>query len=316
MDARLLLITTNASLPYQFIQSLIAHKKPLPDLVLLCQFIQPCFEDPHPLSETIIVPGDHSVTTLCFEHNIKMIKTHSVDDFEVTLSKLIDDYQIDLLLSICCPVKIPSSPVAKINHHGYNLHPSRLPLFKGPTPLFWQLRAGLQVLGVSLHTLTDKFDSGLLVAQTDFKFSNGSSYHQIETIIARLGAGMVCDLRENIARHHPVTPISTYEKTESYQSFPLQKDYLVDAIWTARHAFNFIRGARPNPTAIPFQYKLKNGHIDLYGATKIIPRPVLATAQKTTATHPQVDNKHRLIINFSDQEILFEKNQYRFSINK
>ena len=41
-----------------------------------------------------------------------------------------------------------------------NLHPSILPLYRGPVPTYWQIRNGEQLTGFTLHTVAPKIDAG------------------------------------------------------------------------------------------------------------------------------------------------------------
>jgi methionyl-tRNA formyltransferase len=41
-----------------------------------------------------------------------------------------------------------------------NLHPSLLPAYRGPAPLFWMARQGETQAGVTLHFLDEGLDTG------------------------------------------------------------------------------------------------------------------------------------------------------------
>ena len=45
----------------------------------------------------------------------------------------------------------------------FNIHFGLLPMFKGPSPVFWQLKLGCEKIGVSIHRLSTKFDEGPVV---------------------------------------------------------------------------------------------------------------------------------------------------------
>ena len=57
----------------------------------------------------------------------------------------------------------------------YNLHPSLLPQYRGPTPLFWQLRQGETETGVTLHKMCAGIDTGDIVAQQRLLIDDGIS---------------------------------------------------------------------------------------------------------------------------------------------
>lgn len=45
----------------------------------------------------------------------------------------------------------------------YNIHFGPLPSFRGPSPVFWQLKQGQKELGLAIHELSDKMDAGDIV---------------------------------------------------------------------------------------------------------------------------------------------------------
>jgi methionyl-tRNA formyltransferase len=53
----------------------------------------------------------------------------------------------------------------KISGHGLNLHPSLLPSYRGATPVPHQILDGVKESGITIIEMTDKFDSGPIVAQ-------------------------------------------------------------------------------------------------------------------------------------------------------
>ncbi|MDO6424421.1 methionyl-tRNA formyltransferase [Saccharophagus degradans] len=59
-------------------------------------------------------------------------------------------------------------PVEIIQHFGghfYNVHASLLPNYKGPAPLYWQLRNREEQTAITIHAVTAQIDSGEIVAR-------------------------------------------------------------------------------------------------------------------------------------------------------
>ncbi len=73
----------------------------------------------------------------------------------------------------------------------YNLHPSLLPGYRGPAPLFWQRRLGEEQTGVTLHRMTPAVDAGEIVAQVGVPLPDGSSAAQADALTAQVGAGLM-----------------------------------------------------------------------------------------------------------------------------
>ena len=76
----------------------------------------------------------------------------------------LDRIEPDLLLLACLPHVVGRATRETARLGALNLHPSALPRFRGPDPVFWQLRAGASRAGVTVHVATDDVDAGPIVA--------------------------------------------------------------------------------------------------------------------------------------------------------
>jgi methionyl-tRNA formyltransferase len=66
--------------------------------------------------------------------------------------------------------------------HALNLHPSPLPIGRGPYPLFRAILDGYESWGVTAHVLADGFDTGDILAQETFALDRFESH---ETLLAK-----------------------------------------------------------------------------------------------------------------------------------
>jgi methionyl-tRNA formyltransferase len=57
---------------------------------------------------------------------------------------------------------------------GLNVHPGRLPEERGPSPLFWALKAGRTKLGFAIHVLDEGEDTGDVVARGEYEIEPGT----------------------------------------------------------------------------------------------------------------------------------------------
>lgn len=74
---------------------------------------------------------------------------------------------------------------------GLNLHPGRLPAERGPSPLFWALKAGRTTVGYSLHVLNEREDAGDIVAEGELSFLPGTDGQEILKMCAEAAAPLV-----------------------------------------------------------------------------------------------------------------------------
>lgn len=144
----------------------------------------------------------------------------------------------DFIFVACFPEKLPAVTRQWPRHKSINLHPSLLPKYRGPDPIFWQLRHNETQTGISLHELSEQWDAGAILHQQDVAFPAGASRAELNTLLAQQGA---------LAFIHLITKgtLSAREQDATQASyFPLatENDYLIDPDWTAEQTNNFIRG--------------------------------------------------------------------------
>ncbi len=120
----------------------------------------------------------------------------------------------------------------------YNLHPSLLPRYRGPDPLFWQFHAGEAGFGVTLHRVSPTVDGGGVVAQRRMQVAAGATRVEVEGVLAGIGAGLFGEcLATGRFRSSPQD-----EARATCFGAPRSIDYRLHTSWTVERAFRFIAG--------------------------------------------------------------------------
>jgi methionyl-tRNA formyltransferase len=140
----------------------------------------------------------------------------------------------------CWPERIPAALLERPRHGFLNLHPSLLPAYRGPHPLFWALRDGRRESGVTVHWMNAELDRGDIAAQAPLAFPEGVGPAVLAHAAGELGAtllvGVLQQIAAGIAEHHP------QPSGGSYQPAPRPADFMLETTWSAQHAYNFMRG--------------------------------------------------------------------------
>lgn len=193
-----------------------------------------------------------------------------------------------VIVVACWHTRLPDPLLAIPVWGGWNIHPSLLPAFRGPTPLFWQRRAGLENGGVTIHGMVHQWDAGDIYAQAPLAFIEGATMEQLDQQTGTVGGALLVSLLAEMAvgRAKP-TP---QPKGGSYQSFPTVAEFVVPTAWQARHAWNFMRAAES--FGIPFTIQGKSGSIVAHRAIAfhpdtIIPEPLLFSTSPEVAVQFQ-----------------------------
>ncbi len=147
----------------------------------------------------------------------------------------------DFILVACFPFRLSEYFIRWPDLGCLNIHPSLLPQYRGPDPLFWQLHNNESQTGVSLHMVTSHMDAGPVVSQRIFSFKDGATRYDLETSLAKKGAELFTSLlTKNITQS--ITGEAQDESNASYFPIPTNKDYEISLEWSSRQAFNFIKG--------------------------------------------------------------------------
>lgn len=147
------------------------------------------------------------------------------------------------ILVACFPRRLPEALCAVATQDCLNLHPSLLPRYRGPTPLFWQLRAGERETGVTLHRVRPRIDAGEIVLQARASLPDGATGTQANQLLAARGARLFMDAMALYRSGEP--PLRAQEEAaSSYDGSPGDADFRVSSAWSARRVFNFVRGTK------------------------------------------------------------------------
>lgn len=139
----------------------------------------------------------------------------------------------------CFPRRIPPELLGVPPLGFLNLHPSALPAYRGPAPIFWQLRDGLTRLGLTVHLMDEGFDTGPTLAQSWLELADGMRAGELDTACGDQGGRLLVQAARSLfaasARPHP------QPGDGSYQPWPRAHDFRIEPGWTVRRAFNFLR---------------------------------------------------------------------------
>jgi methionyl-tRNA formyltransferase len=68
----------------------------------------------------------------------------------------------------------------------FNIHPGRLPQYRGASPIFWQLKNGEEILGITIHFLNESYDAGKIVWSREIRNEPHLSYGLAELIFSNV----------------------------------------------------------------------------------------------------------------------------------
>ncbi len=100
-----------------------------------------------------------------------------------------------------------------------NVHPSLLPKYRGPLPLFWALKNKERTTGVSIHYMDEGIDSGDIIVQRPFSIGRWETESSLRRKAAELSVPLVVQTVDLIRRGGgPRVPQTASDAT--YYSYP------------------------------------------------------------------------------------------------
>jgi len=183
-----------------------------------------------------------SIQSLAFDNSIPLIKLNEkLTDVVLQISS----YQPDIILVSCYSRLVPQSILSLAKTGSFNLHPSLLPKFRGPTPLFWQFHEGISDFGITLHRMNAKFDTGNILSQKKVEMHEGINKYDATTLLANAGSNLILGFLNDVSNNNTHEVVQD-NALSSYQSYPTENDYNVSTMWTAKRIYNFINAYKGN----------------------------------------------------------------------
>ena len=180
--------------------------------------------------------SQHKIIEICNRNDIPIC--FFTGDIE-SLQLFLYDKSADVFLLACYPRKLPNSIVGIANRRCINIHPSKLPKYRGADPIFWQLREGESETGVTLHDVTEKLDSGDILKFEKIPYPPGARLDEIQSIVLD---GAICALQQllEIPENEWQTEAQD-SRAATWHQAPCDEDYSINSEVTTRVAFNFVR---------------------------------------------------------------------------
>jgi len=114
-----------------------------------------------------IISNHKTLENIANQFNIEYIHLDlkNKDDAEKQLHKILEKYNIDLIVLARYMQIIPDSIVDLYNERMINIHHSFLPAFKGSKPYLKAWNRGVKLIGATSHYVTKELDEGPIISQ-------------------------------------------------------------------------------------------------------------------------------------------------------
>jgi methionyl-tRNA formyltransferase len=164
------------------------------------------------------------------------------------VQRLGETHRADVLLSAGYPRLLPAALLERFRYGGLNVHPSLLPAYRGPSPVFWQIALGEERSGVTVHRMVAQVDGGPILSQQEARIGSEETTGELFLRLARLAASLVVEtldrLEAGTTRERPQDP-----RAGSAQRRARPDDSRIDWSRGAAEVARLVRACSPAPGA-------------------------------------------------------------------
>lgn len=116
------------------------------------------------------------------------VLTVTKKDFVTKLQQAIKKYGATIGLMVTFTYKLPAAVYNLPPDGFFNMHPGPLPGYRGPDPVFWQIKNQESYAGIAIHKVDDDFDTGNMVLSDKIRLAATDTYGILSTKLAELAA--------------------------------------------------------------------------------------------------------------------------------
>ena len=187
---------------------------------------------------------------------------------QLDLATFIKEVQPDLICS-CLFGRLIKPAVFNIpKHKAINIHPSLLPKYPGPDPLFWQYYFMDLEGGLTIHYIDSGEDTGDIIKQQQIVIKPGMELKQYAKLLVQAAVPLLLEILRDIEKGTVTSnPQGSSRKFRARQVD--KKEDLIDwAGWPIERIWHLVRGYEkrfeliPRPKYIPGFYWNKIGHFE------------------------------------------------------
>jgi methionyl-tRNA formyltransferase len=200
-------------------------------------------------------------------HSVPFIETDNVNTAETI--ETIAASQPDLIVVIAFGQKIGNRLINLPTKGTINVHASLLPKYRGAAPVNWAIINGEKQTGISIITLAEKMDAGLICAQEKTNIVAGETAGQLHDRLARTAAPLLLETIDKIADNSAVYTEQDHSKATLAPKLK-KSDGFLNFSGSAESLLRKILGFWPWPGASALYISKKFGKRE---------RTVIATAQ-------------------------------------
>ncbi|GAB4162437.1 MAG: methionyl-tRNA formyltransferase [Rickettsiaceae bacterium] len=175
-------------------------------------------------------------------NNIEVFTPKTLKDDKAI--EIINSIEADIIVVVAYGFIIPANILAAKKYGCLNIHPSKLPKYRGAAPLQRTIINGEKETAVCIMQMDEGLDTGDIILQRDLELSPKITLQELHDQCAKLGGGLLLEALANI---DSLPRIKQLEKGASYASKLTKEEGKIDWQESSYKIGCKIRGMNPWP---------------------------------------------------------------------
>jgi methionyl-tRNA formyltransferase len=217
----------------------------------LLHYLQSAGEDFTVFSAEQAINDKGVVASFCARAGIPCIHEKSNGQ---SLYDWVSEQQPDIVFVIGYKRIIRINRLTRVMPHFYNVHFGHLPEYRGPNPVFWQLKNDAPSLAITIHRINESLDAGPIVWKKEYRNEPFFSYGYVHQLMSHYLVEGVHGLLQLKKKGEPIPVAEQNERNSAYFGRPGQQDVCI--CWktmSAKAICNLVKACNPwNNGAITF----------------------------------------------------------------
>jgi methionyl-tRNA formyltransferase len=184
--------------------------------------------------------GDNALSRIADHLGIPLIRAWRINDEHSRFA--IDELGLDAVVMASFDQIVGPRALGLARHGWLNVHPSLLPAYRGPEPVYWAIADGAAVTGISLHRAAPKVDAGPILAQAAVPILPPDTAGTLTRRLVEVGMGLLPRAVEGVLADSDGLPVDM--ATSSYRSSVGHRS--LEEAGSAEEAERMVRAGVPN----------------------------------------------------------------------
>jgi methionyl-tRNA formyltransferase len=184
--------------------------------------------------------GDNALSRIADHLGIPLIRAWRINDEHSRFE--LDELNLDGVVMASFDQIIGARALAIPKHGWLNVHPSLLPAYRGPEPVYWAIADGAPITGISMHKAAPKVDSGPILAQAKVPILPDDTAGSLTKRLVEAGMALLPEAVDGLLNDSPGIAVdmtnSSYRTSIGHRS--------LEEAGSAEEAERMVRAGAPN----------------------------------------------------------------------